>query len=519
MNTPINTNLTATPTPKRNPRSYTLTESIFAWFCFLAGYIFCRVFPIGQNPLGGFLFIASLFIGTTVIFKIQKKKLDTLPIIIAFSAILVSSALILCSNGFMRFLAYIYSLFTYFYFIYAVHGNTIKKIFSSFILLDYINALFAAFDSICEFFKAMFYGKIRKSGTALLKILGGIAIAVIPTFIVLSLLSYDNTFSDILENIFDFEDLNIFSHIFSLILAVPIGMYMFGAYVSCADKRLSNQISSDATKKALKNMRSLSALTLFVASLPILFLYVVFFISQWQYYISGFTGVLPEGFSYAEYAREGFFQLLAVSFINLVIILVIYLFMKRDTVLPKIILKILTIIYSVFTLILISTALSKMLMYIDWYGLTQKRVYTTCVMIVLAVFFVLMIVRQFVKKIPVVAITLILSFIMFIGLTLFNIDAMIASYNVNRYIDGSLETIDIEALEDLGYAGIPELVRLLDVISADEDPDAHEEITKILENMANEFRGEKRNIFSFSVPASKAEAALKEIGLLSFLSK
>ena len=513
-NTPIHSNVTEIPTPQKNSRSYTLSESIFAWFCFLAGYIFCRVFPFGQNPLGGFLFLISLFLGTAIIFKIQKKNFGILPTILAFSAILVSSALISCSNAFMRFLANIYALFTYFYFIYAIHGNSIKKIFSSFIILDYINALLSAFDSIFEFFKAMFYGKIRKGGTTLLKIFVGIAIAIIPTVIVLSLLSYDSTFSTILENIFDFKKLNIFSHIFSLTLAVPIGMYLFGIYVSSADKRFSNQISPDATEKTLKKMRLLSALTLLVASLPILFLYVVFFISQWQYYISGFTGVLPEGFSYAEYAREGFFQLMAVSFVNLVIILVIYLFMKRDTALPKILLKILTIVYSVFTLILISTALAKMLMYIDWYGLTQKRVYTTCAMIVLAVFFVLMIVRQFVKKLPVVAITLVLSFIMFIGLTLFNIDSMIASYNVDRYIDGSLETVDIEALDDLGYAGIPELVRLLNVISAEEDPSTHTQIMKILEDMADELKDEDRNIFSFSIPASKAEAALKEIELL-----
>ena len=513
-NTPNQTNVTVFPIPKKASRSYTVSESIFAWFCFLAGYIFCRVFPVGKNPLGGFLFLISLFIGTAIIFKIQKKHFGILPTILAFSAILVSAALISCSNVFMRFLAFIYALFTYFYFIYSVHGNAIKKNFSGFIMLDYINALLTAFDSIFEFFKAMFYGKIRKSGTVILKILGGIAITIIPTIIVLSLLSYDSTFSTILENIFDFEDLNIFSHILSLILAVPIGMYMFGTYVSCADKSFSNQIASGATETTLKKMRLLSALTLSIASLPILFLYVVFFISQWQYYISGFTGVLPEGFSYAKYAREGFFQLMAVSFINLVILLVIYLFMKRDTVLPKILLKILTIVYSVFTLILISTALAKMLMYIDCYGLTQKRVYTTCAMIILAAFFLLMIIRQFMKKLPVVAITLVLSFIMFIGLTLFNIDSTIASYNVDRYIDGSLESVDIEALEDLGYAGIPELVRLLDVISADEDPSTHEEIMEILENMADELKDEDRNVFSFSIPASKAEAALKEIELL-----
>ena len=83
-NTPIHSNVTEIPTPQKNSRSYTLSESIFAWFCFLAGYIFCRVFPFGQNPLGGFLFLISLFLGTAIIFKIQKKNFGILPTILAF---------------------------------------------------------------------------------------------------------------------------------------------------------------------------------------------------------------------------------------------------------------------------------------------------------------------------------------------------------------------------------------------------------------------------------------------------
>lgn len=49
---------------------------------------------------------------------------------------------------------------------------------------------------------------------------------------------------------------------------------------------------------------------------------------------------------------------------------------------------------SIFTLILIATAISKMVMYISVYGLTQLRFYTTWFMLLLAVIFVMIIVKQ-----------------------------------------------------------------------------------------------------------------------------
>lgn len=60
-------------------------------------------------------------------------------------------------------------------------------------------------------------------------------------------------------------------------------------------------------------------------------------------------------------------------------------------------LKIMTVILSVFTLILIATAQSKMFLYIKEYGLTPKRVYTSWLMFILAAVFVLIIIFCFKK--------------------------------------------------------------------------------------------------------------------------
>jgi hypothetical protein len=240
--------------------------------------------------------------------------------------------------------------------------------------------------------------------------------------------------------------------------------------------------------------------------------------------------VLPEEFSYAEYAREGFFQLCAVAFINLAVIIAISVFMRRKTEKAPVLLRVLTIVYSVFTLVLISTALAKMFMYIESYGLTQKRVYSTAAMIVLAVIFVLLIVKQFVPKICVGAVSLAASLVLFAVLSLGNLDGMIAKYNVDRYIDGSLPTVDIEAMENLGDAAVPELVRLakymdekngtniLDEIQEDVTDVMYIDLAAALRMRAESIaadaceEGSIEKFFAVNIPAIKAEKALADIG-------
>ncbi len=498
-------------TSKRPVRPYSTAESVYAWLCLFAGYLFCRVFPISTSPLGTFLFLILLYGGTAVVFAVKRLRFRLLPSLIALSALAVSASLILSSNGFLHFLAYTYALISYLYWVCALNGKKESSAFSGPLALDYFNALLIAFDSIGELFKAMFYGKAKKTGKTLLRLIVGVGIAVVPTMIVLSLLSYDSSFSSILKKIFDFDLGDVFSHIFSMLLAVPLGMYLFGTYVSAADGKGSNAISRESYLASRSKIQIAPVLTVLISALPILFLYVVFFVSQWKYYVSGFTGVLPEGFSYAEYAREGFFQLCAVSVINLLIIGAIHAFMRREGVFGRAVSKLLTILYSVSTIILISTALSKMFLYIDRYGLTRLRVYTTCLMAVLAVYFVLLTVRQFAKRTPASAIATALAFLLFCVLCLGNADGMIANYNADRYLDGSLEELDVDAMEALGDAGIPALVRALPELQT-RNALTYDQAVRALTRAAQRHAERDRDIFAFNLCAVKAERALRDAG-------
>ena len=516
-NIPISNNEIVPQTVYVKPnREYTAFECVFAWLCLFAGYLFCKAFPVRNNPLGGFVVILFLFIVSSVIFKIKGAKFKTLPVIAAISAVIVSGALILNANKTICFFAYVYAIVIYCYYVYALGENFVRKGFSDMIALDFIKALIIMpFASLGSIFKALFSGKAKKGGKFVIKVIIGIALTLIPTIMVLALLSYDDKFWDLMVKIFDFDGLDIFSHIASIIFGVPVGMYLFGGFVSSSDNKCDGCMTEEGCARAYSKMKIAPAVTVIAAVLPILFIYVVFFISQWSYYVSGFTGVLPENFSYAEYAREGFFQLCTVSVINLIIIVAVITFMKKKSKAAAVLLKIISLIFSVFTLVLIATAIAKLVMYIDYYGLTPKRVHAAWFMAVLAVIFILISIKQFAKKFNVVAVSIAVLVVMFALIALPNVDGFIAKYNVDRYLDGTLESVDIDAMEDLGLASVPQMVRLVKTLEqSGEDTALLSGAIKFLRRIESRYFTEDPDLFTYTLPYIKAKEAIEQIGMI-----
>ena len=508
-------------------RTFSLTESVFAWLCYFAGYAFCRAFPVMEFPLGGFLFIVAIFTFTAIILKIQKHQFRIWPTMVAISAIAISVSLLLSTNTFLHFWTFSYAIAAYCYFVYSILENNIKNDFSDFLLFDFFKAIIILpFSSFSKLFLAMFTGKAKSSGKMIGKICIGVGLALIPTIIVTGLLSYDSNFWDLLVSIIDFDFDTIFSHILSLGFAIPIGMYLFGLYASSAEKKGKETLKAEDCSKAYQSLKIVPKLTVITAVIPLVFIYIIFFISQWDYYISGFIGSLPKEFSYAEFAREGFFQLCAVSVINLLVIFAVVVFMRRKVGEPSVTLKIISIVFAVCTFVLISTAIAKMVMYINSYGLTPKRVYATWFMCLIAAIFLIIFICQFTKRIKAVAVSFTVCVVFLTVLSVINIDGIIASYNINRYIDGSLKTVDMRAMEDLGDAAIPELVRLAEYLDNKNNTDIsdkkcssedelYQELHQKLHNTANYYKNflEDESIFTKNIPVIKAENALKRINL------
>lgn len=491
--------------------TYSVVDTVYGWISLVAAFLFCQTVPVADHPLGGFLLIVALFVSGFMILRAKKLKLYPVCILSAVSALIIGSALLLTDTVFLIKLSLAYSLASYCYFLYAAFGNRIEQGFSDYVYIDFVKILFILpFRSMGTIFPVLANKSFEKGSRFLLKIIIGIGIAAIPTGLVFAFLSYDSGFTKILDDIFSFDGWDVGHTIVSLLFTLPLGMYGFGLYASSEKKFLHSKMTAENCQKGLQKAKILPQLTALVAVVPVLFLYVVFFISQWKYYVSGFTGVLPENFSYAEYARQGFFELCSVSVLNLLMIIAIAFFIKRGKKGSSVILKIVSTVFCLCTLVLISTAVAKLIMYIDYYGLTQKRIYAMWLMALIGIVFILVALGQFLPRFKVVAVCLTVAIVMFAGLSVCNVNAMCARYNTDRYLSGDLEKLDVTAMMELGDSAIPSMVRVAETMDPQKDPIVKQNIDMILHNKAVEFRQEKFSVFSFSLPSAMAKAALKD---------
>ncbi|MGN0642316.1 MAG: DUF4153 domain-containing protein [Huintestinicola sp.] len=288
----------------------------------------------------------------------------------------------------------------------------------------------------------------------------GLLIAVPSTLTVaLLLMSADNRFAEIMEKIFSTSFEKIVVNIIQFGIGLPAAFCIFGICYAASKGSCENVMDDEHCINGLSNIRFLPLGAGIVSVLPVCILYVIFFFAQAEYFISAFFSELPEGFTYSGYARRGFFELFAVTVINLIIISAFNLFCKYDGNKRPAPMKIMTSVLCLFTVMLVATAVSKMIMYIGAYGLSRLRVYTTWFMVLIALIFILTVVRQF-ARFNLAKISALVFAVMFAALSFCGIDHIIAEYNISRCIDGSLEDFDINMITELSAGAAGDLAKL-----------------------------------------------------------
>ena len=185
--------------------------------------------------------------------------------------------------------------------------------------------------------------------------------------------------------------------------------------------------------------------------------------------------------------------------------------MRRSGNGEKIFLRIVSALFSLMTLVLIGTALAKMYLYIDRFGLTVKRLLSSWLMIVIAIIFVFIIIRSITKRFPLFVASTIAVVLMCGVLVVSDYNSFIANYNVDRYISGETDVIDVTALIKADTSAIPAITRLM--VHCQETGKTESFDYKRLEReIYDEIkRLENQNdIFSFSFPSNRAEEAIEE---------
>ena len=426
--------------PMRPRPVFNGTDSLFAALSFVVGFLLMRYVVWYQT--GYFTTAVTIITLGFVTWYLIKRgyKLAVENCINAGVILLLSLVFSFTSNKPIKGWTAVAIICLTAYFVFSVCSD--RKL-SEYFFKDLTNAVFFPFSGFSYNFSAVFRSRNGGKKGRIANIMIGLAVSI-PLFIVVLLLlvSADKAMSNMVENIFDVVTEEMILLIPQFILGIPIAMYLFGMLFISASKRNKDNITDEAYRKSKESGRVLPKSAVFAALMPILLLYALFFFSQLPYFLSGFSGKLPGNLTYADYAREGFFQLVALTVINLVIIIIMQRF-SRDSVDKKSFsLRIFSILFSVTTLVLVASALSKMIMYIQSYGLTRARVNATWAIVVIALAFIFIIIKQLFGRFPLIRSIVVTAVLMFGVLAFSRVDYQIAKYNITMYKEGHHKRLD-----------------------------------------------------------------------------
>jgi hypothetical protein len=189
-------------------------------------------------------------------------------------------------------------------------------------------------------------------------------------------------------------------------------------------------------------------------------LFISFVFIQFQYFFGGQTNISVEGYTYAEYARKGFGELVAVAFFSLLLFLSLSAVVKRENVTQRWTFSGLGLLLVALVGVMLYSAFQRLVLYEAAYGFTRLRAYTHVFMIWLGVLLAILVVLEILRKERIFALAMVLASIGFAAsLTLLNVDGFIVRHNVTRTVQG--EELDVAYLASLSTDSVPDLVTAL----------------------------------------------------------
>lgn len=333
-------------------------------------------------------------------------------------------------------------------------------------------------------------GKESKIKYIVLGICLGVPFMLIVLFI---LATADAIFADMFESLFQWEQFA--DMIFMFFIFVIMFFVIYGATYGAI------QVAKRQVPKSQRKGEPVVAITIAVM---IAVIYALFCFVQIRYLFLGGAWSLPEGFTYAEYARTGFFQLLFVSILNYICVIVGTYTFKESKMLRGILLFI-----SICTYIMMASSFYRMILYVKAYHLTFLRVVVLCFLTALAVLFGLLIYAMYHPKMNLLQWTAVTAACFYLVFAFAKPDYWVALYNTT--VDTEFDDYDwYELAEDLSWDAAPVLLH-----TQTEASEYHQEY---YEEKQEEYRAEisekyeKMGIRKFNVSLYMAGKHAKTIG-------
>lgn len=423
------------------------------------GYLFCRLILEAPPGLGVTVFF-SVFSVIALFYLAPKgfSKGSAACFVLTGLAALQFSVL---SNPNLQPFLLLFLMGCVVYSVAAVCGTRLEPKLGGLFLADLTNQIWnVPFRNFFCNFRVLFARKNRRAKTALAVLIGVVIALPLLAVIATLLVSADAAFESVASSLLGWLEEQFARFLVWLLPSFLIGCYLFGLLYGNRHSRCADSITSEKATGARRAAQVLPAAA-FATTLGLVCALYGFFLAVQAVSVvqSCFAGG-PLSVSYAEYARRGFFELCGLAFFNLLIMTAAWLFTRTGAGAP-LSQRILFALLSVETLLLIVTAVSKMLLYVRRYGLTQKRVYTLWIMAVLFLVFCLIFIRQ-IKPIPFLRVATLVCSISFLLLCYANVDGLITRYNIAAYESGALQELDVSAFYAMPAGALPQAASLYD---------------------------------------------------------
>lgn len=157
------------------------------------------------------------------------------------------------------------------------------------------------------------------------------------------------------------------------LISLPIGAYLFGLVVGTDREPMEHlETGRGEITDLLQSIRKVPASAWTVLTGAFVVFYLIFLGFQGSYLFGAFMRKLPAGFTVAQYARQGFFELLGIMGLNFLLLWLVC-YSSRTPVQKKKSSRRMCTLLLVESLLFALTAMSKLLLYIDCFGFTPLR--------------------------------------------------------------------------------------------------------------------------------------------------
>jgi len=337
------------------------------------------------------------------------------------------------------------------------------------------------------------------------KIFTALCITVpLATVVILLLSSADEAFgkmfSDIFSSIGDFfANLQISSFVFRIIVTILLFIYIASFF--------DNIISKYKVQKTEIQERKVKDNTTVKMVLGVLnVIYLLFCIVQIK------SLLLKDIDNYSEYARQGFFQLMAVSLINLVTILISKRSENKEDIKSSKYINIMCIIMVLFTFVIIVSSAVRMFFYESAYGYTFLRLLVYCVLITESILLIPTCYFILDKKVQLAKVYFVIIMTMYVCMNFANFDNIIAKRNVDRYIEtGKIDMMYL--MEDTGTDAVRQIKRLTQA-NIGENMDEDQKMAKdYLTQMYKDLENKKMDFRDFNISKALAKYLIERVNI------